>query len=248
MQSLKAIILLLLFVSCDQKEENLTAQQIVDKAIENAGGNIYENATINFTFRDTQYSSLRKNGNFEYRRVAKDSIGEITDVLTNNGFERFVNNQKINLADTTAAKYANSLNSVNYFVQLPFGLNDPAVQKELIGTAEINKEKYYEIEVTFKAEGGGKDHEDIYMYWIHQKNFTVDYLAYKFYTNEGGIRFREAFNERTNNGIRFVDYKNYKLEPWKNVPLQQLDSLFTAGKLELLSEIKTENISVTVSQ
>ena len=48
------------------------------------------------------------------------------------------------------------------------------------------------------------------------------------------------------NGIRFVDYENYKLEPWKTVDLKTVDSLYLDGKLELLSEIKTENISVEI--
>ena len=47
------------------------------------------------------------------------------------------------------------------------------------------------------------------------------------------------------NGIRFVDYENYKLEPWETVDMQTIDELFEAGELELLSEIKTEAISVT---
>jgi hypothetical protein len=151
------------------------------------------------------------------------------------------------LADSTAIKYANSLNSVLYFVQLPYGLNAPAVKKKLVGEAEIGEKKYYEIEVTFAQEGGGADHEDIYMYWVAQDAFTVDYFAYKFFTGKGGIRFRKAYNPTVVNGLRFVDYENYKVEPWEKVDLQTVDELFVAGKLQLLSEIKTENISVSIS-
>jgi hypothetical protein len=50
------------------------------------------------------------------------------------------------------------------------------------------------------------------------------------------------------NGLRFVDYENYKIEPWESVDMQTLDELFEAGKLELLSKIKTENVSVVVSK
>lgn len=248
MRFLPAISLLLLIVSCKKENKSLTAQEIVDKTIATAGGERYENATIDFTFRNTKYRIERKNGLFEYSRTFTDSIGEVTDVLNNDGFARFVNSQKQQLPDSTASKYANSVNSVVYFVQLPFGLNDPAVKKELIGQAEIESEKYYELKVTFNQEGGGKDHEDEYMYWIHQRNFTIDYFAYKFYTNEGGIRFRKAYNPRTVSGIRFVDYENYKFQPWENAYLKTLDELFEAGKLKLLSNIKTENISVQFSE
>lgn len=240
-------ILLLFFISCNQENKTLSAQQIVDKAIENAGGSKYENASIQFTFRDIAYSSLRSNGMYELTRSFADSLGEIKDVLTNSGFTRYRNSEKVNLADSTSIKYSNSINSVHYFVQLPFGLNDEAVQKELVGESEIKGEKYYKIEVTFKQEGGGTDHDDVYMYWINKAGFTLDYFAYKFYTDKGGIRFREAYNPRTIGGIRFADYRNYKIEPWESVDLKNLGDSFETGKLELLSDIKTEDIKVDVS-
>jgi hypothetical protein len=239
---------LFIVLSCKQEPKQFTAQEIIDKTIQNAGGEKYDNATILFTFRDIKYSSKRQNGNFELTRTIMDSLGETHDVLTNLGFERFVNGTKLILPDSTANKYTNSVNSVHYFVQLPYGLNDPAVKKELLGEAEIDGKKYYEIKVTFAPEGGGTDHEDEYMYWIAQDNFTVDYFAYKFYTDKSGIRFRKAYNQRMINGIRFVDYENYKLEPWQSVELQTVDELFEAGKLELLSKIETENVSVTLAQ
>ena len=247
MKFLSILTILLFSISCKQESKPLTAQQIIEKTIANAGGKNYDMATIQYTFRDTKYRSSRKGGNFELRRTIVDSLGETQDVLTNSGFERLANGTKLMLADSTASKYSNSLNSVHYFVQLPYGLNEAAVNKKLVGEAEINGKKYYEIEVTFTQKGGGTDHEDIYMYWIAQHGFTIDYFAYKFYTGKGGIRFREAFNPRTIKGIRFVDYKNYKAEPWESVEMATLDELFVSGKLELLSEIKTENVSVEIA-
>lgn len=248
MRFLTIIGFLFVLISCKQNPKQLTAQLIIDKTIENAGGDKYENATINFTFRDTKYSSKRNKGQYELSRSFTDSLGEVMDILTNAGFERFVNGVKMELQDSIATKYCNSVNSVHYFVQLPYGLNEAAVKKELVGKAEIDGKKYYEIEVTFSKEGGGTDHDDVYLYWVEQKNFTVDYFAYKFYTGEGGIRFREAFNPRTVSGLRFADYKNYKLETWESVDLKTVDQLFEAGKLELLSEIKTEDVSVDISE
>ena len=245
MRQLYIFMLFLSLAACKQEEKQLTAQQIIDKTIENAGGAKYKAATIQFTFRDVKYSSQRENGNYQLTRTSTDSLGETRDVLTNLGFERYANGTKLILLDSTATKYANSVNSVHYFVQLPHGLNDPAVNKELVGEAEIDGQQYYEVKVTFAKEGGGTDHEDEYMYWIAKEGFTVDYLAYKFYTGKGGIRFRKAYNPRMVNGIRFVDYENYKLEPWEAVDLQNVDELFKTGKLELLSKIETEAISVS---
>ncbi|MDX1315190.1 MAG: deoxyribose-phosphate aldolase, partial [Eudoraea sp.] len=57
-------------------------------------------------------------------------------------------------------------------------------------------------------------------------------------------RFRKALNERYVGGIRFVDYLNYKPRSL-DFRVYELDSLFLKKELELLSEIKLEEISVT---
>lgn len=120
---------------------------------------------------------------------------------------------------------------------LPYGLDSPAVKKEVLDTVRIKDDSYYEIKVIFEQRGGGKDYEDEYMYWVNTEDFTVDYLAYNYHVNEGGTRFREAYNVREINGVRVVDYKNYK--PATQYPaLESLDSLFLNGQLELISHIE----------
>ncbi|HCV81559.1 MAG TPA: deoxyribose-phosphate aldolase, partial [Zunongwangia profunda] len=131
--------------------------------------------------------------------------------------------------------------------QLPYGLNGDAVNKNLLGKDSIKGKEYYEIKVTFNQDGGGTDYEDEYLYWINTSTFTVDYLAYSYHVNAGGIRFRAAFNPRIVNGLRFVDYKNYA-EDDLSTPLENLDALYEAGKLKLFSEIITEDVKVNISE
>lgn len=233
-------------ISCQEKE--LDADQIINKAIEVAGGEKYDSANISFTFRDKQYKSSRKNGRFHLERLQEDSLGnKITDIVTNSGFTRNRNNMELSLLDSIASKYSNSVNSVHYFVQLPYGLNGDAVNKNLLGKDSIKGKEYYEIKVTFNQDGGGTDYEDEYLYWINTSTFTVDYLAYSYHVNAGGIRFRAAFNPRIVNGLRFVDYKNYA-EDDLSTPLENLDALYEAGKLKLFSEIITEDVKVNISE
>jgi len=247
LETMKYLLLIpLFFISCKQENKRPSVQEIIDKTIDAAGGENYENVTITFTFRKIRYTSTRKNGLFELTRTFSDSLGEVKDVLSNSGFERFRNGKKIDLPDFTATKYSNSVNSVHYFVQLPYGLNASSAQKELVGEAEIDGKKYYEIKVAFSVEGGGTDHEDVYMYWIDQKNFKVDYFAYKFYTDQGGIRFRKAYNPRIIEGLRFVHNRNCKAGPCRSVDLATLDEPFNAGKLELLSQIEAEDFAVAI--
>jgi len=247
-KTLLSLLILTSLVACKKKAQPLTAQQIVNQAIEKAGGKLFENAHIEFDFRNIHYISARQGSKYSYERVQADSTGaEIHDVLTNKGFERFINDTLVQVVDSMANKYANSVNSVHYFAYLPYGLNDKAVHKKLLGEKNIKGKNYYFIEVTFSEENGGDDHSDVFLYWIDKDTFLVDYLAYLYHTDEGGIRFREAFNPITVNGIILFDYKNYK--PYADdIDFYQIGELFDAGKLELLSEIVNENVSVEIKE
>lgn len=239
------LLILIAFSSCQDEEKELTADAIIDKTIEKAGGERYKKAYVEFDFRKRTYTSDRDNGLFELTRTFKDSLGEVKDVLNNEGLKRFREGQEVKLSDSLAGVYAESVNSVHYFVQLPYGLNDAAVQKELVGQDTISGKPYYEIRVTFKQEGGGADHEDIYMYWVNKEEFTIDYFAYRFYVNDGGIRFRVAKNPRKIEGIRFVDYDNYKTDDL-STPLEKLDELYEKGELIKVSEVNNEILNVQV--
>ena len=198
MKYLLVILSITLFTQCQPKSDVLSAQAIIDKAINTTCNGLCDTAEIAFVFRD------------------KDSL---------------------------AGPISEGVNSVHYFAQLPYGLNAPAVIKELLGETNIKEKPYYVIGVTFKQEGGGVDFDDKFVYWVHKETFTVDYLAYSYSTNGGGIRFREAYNPRVLGGIRFVYYNNYKPEGL-TTPLKSLAPIFEANKLALLSKIELENISV----
>lgn len=240
-------ILALLVMSCNQ-EKPLDANGVIGNAIAQAGGNNFESARITFNFRDKVYKSTRDCNRFVLERLVKDSLGNVThDMVSNDGLMRMKNDKPESVADSLVSRISDGVNSVHYFANLPYSLDGDAVNKELIGKVEINEQPYYKVKVWFNEQGGGTDFQDVFMYWVHQEKFTVDYLAYSYDVNGGGIRFREAYNERIVNGIRFVDYNNYKPES-KDVPIETLDDLFTKGKLKLLSKIETEDVSVEILQ
>ena len=122
-------------------------------------------------------------------------------------------------------------------------LNDPATIKELRGVVQINGKAYYEVLVWFRQEGGGKDYDDQFLYWFDTDDLRLDYFAYSYLTDGGGVRFREAYNPRSISGYRVVDYKNYKPAD-KETPLEELPVLFERGELELLSTIENKNVQV----
>lgn len=222
------------------------AQQIVDAAIEKHGGSKYEDSRVTFEFRGRRYIATRGGRKFQYERLFTDTTGaEVHDVLTNEGFYREVNGQRVELSAKDSSAYANSVNSVIYFALLPYFLNDQAVIKEYAGETTIQGKPYHKVKVTFRQEGGGKDFEDEYMYWFHKDQHTMDYLAYNYHVDGGGARFREAYAVRTSNGIQFADYRNYKPKT-DNRNVAEFDALFENGGLEQLSLIELEHVRVVL--
>ena len=236
---------MILAVSCNNRPKNeLTAQQIIDLAIDRAGGNLYTCSHIDFVFRDRMYSLEYENQRKILKRKTETDSSKILDIRKNNSFERVINDISVIVPDSMARKYANSINSVHYFAYLPYGLNDPAVNKELLGERKLKGKEYYVLEITFDEQDGGDDFEDVYIYWINKETFAPDFLAYEFHVDGGGMRFREAYNERIIEGIRFVDYTNYK--PTESVSIYNIDELYAKNRLELLSKIELEDIRVNV--
>jgi len=236
------ILLLVVLWSCTDKKSEINAQQIVDKAIAVAGGELYNSSDISFTFRDRKYEVELRSKKRILKRILITDTSRVVDIKEGNKFQRFVNDTLVDLHDSLATNYGNSVNSVHYFAALPYGLNDLAVNKELLGEVTIKGRDYYKLKITFSEEGGGDDFDDIYLYWINKATWKPDYLAYEFHVDGGGMRFREAYNERYVNGLRFVDYKNYK--PKEKGSIITIDSLYSANELELLSDIKLHNIEV----
>ncbi|WP_300021714.1 DUF6503 family protein [uncultured Maribacter sp.] len=215
-------------------------EEIIMNAIKAHGGEIYDTANYEFVFRDKIYGFNNKDGH-TYRLNFKDSLGNIIeDYLKNGTFRRKVNDEVINLSKKDSAIHSNALNSVIYFATLPHKLKDKAVHKESVGETVIKGDDYDVVRVTFAKEGGGTDHDDIFMYWINKKSHYINYLAYSYSVNDGGVRFRSAYNPRTIDGIRFQDYINWAAPV--GTDLKDLPSMFEKGDLKELSRIETANV------
>ncbi|PQJ73723.1 DUF6503 family protein [Polaribacter butkevichii] len=235
------ILFLAFLISCKPSENKLTAQQIIDKTIVYSGADKVANSEIKFKFRDKEYVAYRENGNYKLIR----EFDSVIDGLTNEGFKRFINLEEQKLSKVDSSKYANAVNSVHYFSVLPFGLNDKAVNKKLLPSATVKGKEYYKIEVTFSENGGGEDFEDVFIYWIGKEDFLVDYLAYSYHTNGGGKRLRVLKEQCVKNGIRFVDFHNYKPLN-KEVSLVDIDKAYENNELKKVSEIVLKDIEVKV--
>ena len=249
---LTAIFSLLLFSNCKTKTENQTtstakevinqspAEKLLAQTLEAHGGDKYDVASYEFVFRDNKYTFKNSGKGYEYtvNKVVEDQ--DVFDRIENDNFTRKVNGSVLDLSEEDRIKFAASLNSVIYFATLPYKLQDPAVNLALGEDVAIKNQDYKVLEVTFQAEGGGTDHDDEFSYWINKDTKRIDYLAYNYKVNKGGVRFRSAFNTRVVDGIVFQDYINYKAEV--GTPLNKLPALYEKDMLEQLSIIATENV------
>jgi len=222
------------------KTELTKSQKIINKTINAHGGDLYDSAYYSFVFREKTYQFKNDGNSYIYTKTSTIGSDTIIDSLVNNHFKRTVNGKKISLSKKEIASGTGAVNSVVYFATLPYKLKDQAVNSKYIESSMILDKNYDVIEVTFSKDGGGEDYDDAYYYWINKKTKKIDYLAYNYTVNKGGVRFRSAFNRRVVAGITFQDYINYKAPV--GTALKDLATLYEAGKLKELSKIKTEAV------
>jgi len=237
-----SLITLILFsiAQCEQSSTPTKGEQIIYDAIEAHGGKRYEDAHYEFIFRDKKYTFKNDKENYVYTASYLKDGKKYFDSMDNNMFSRTVDQLKAELTTKQESNARESLNSVIYFATLPYKLLDKSVNKSYVGEVSIKNKKYKVVQVTFNEEGGGKDFDDTYHYWINNDTNIIDYLAYNYKVGKGGVRFRSAYNPRIVGGILFQDYINYKAEI--GTPLIELPGLWEEGKLKELSRIDTEDI------
>lgn len=255
MKKLWVMSLVLLLASCSEEivtEKPITnlqnetldaAIEIIAKMREAHGVKNIDGKEITFSFRDKVYSRYSFNNQYGYSRSALNEEGKmVIDSWRGDDFKRTINNVEVQITDKEENAYKNSINSVFYFALLPLSLSDPAVNVELLGDSKLKGKMYTKFRVTFDEEGGGEDFNDVFVYWMNTETNTMDFLAYEYFTEGGGIRFREAYNPRDVGGFLFQDYNNFK--PTTGIELIDMDMAFEMGEMEQVSEIVLEDIKV----
>lgn len=241
-----AFILTLSLYSCKTSktsfkiDTNSQARQLLQKTLQAHGGKLYDQAHYQFVFRDKAYTFKNNGGLYYYTARYKRENKSIFDQMDNSSFSRTIDGIQTSMTANEQERNRPGLNSVIYFATLPHKLVDPAVNLDYLGETQIKSKSYEVLQVAFDEEGGGKDHEDVYHYWINKDTGLIDYLAYNYRVNKGGVRFRSAYNTRRVAGIVFQDYINYKADV--GTPLIDLPVLYEAGQLKELSRIETESV------
>ena len=247
-------------MSCNQVEKPLTGQveqakvkaeevkhskadSIIQNAILAHGGKLYEQAHYEFIFRENWYRFRNNYSNYEYEYKGINKVGDsIRTKLTQDKVQVWKNGAEQEFNEKQKLSYSDNLNSVIYFATLPHKLKDKSVNKKYMGETKVFEKSYEIIKITFSQEGGGTDYEDEYYYWFNAETNLIDYLAYNYQVNGGGVRFRKAYNTREVGGIVFHDYVNYKAPV--GTDLDKLPALLETNKLTELSRIETKNVAL----
>jgi hypothetical protein len=221
------------------------AQQAVGRAIQVHGGERLDEGQVTFSFRGQEFRMVRSGGRFLYERSRTDTLGNrIREWMDNEGTAREVNGIREPLDDQERARVETGVHSVVYFAFLPFRLQDPAVRLQDLGRSEVEGRGYRKVEVTFEQDGGGADWEDRFVYWFDEEEGTLDYLAYRYHRDGGGMRFRRAVNRRWVNDVIVQDYQNFRpLRPVDDIA--DFDRLLEARELELVSLVELEDVEVS---
>lgn len=220
----------------------------LDTVIAAHGGDRLDQAVVTFTFRGDAFTLRRNNGQFRYERATTDSLGRsVIEGLTNADVYRVVEGDTLTLSPDERSAVATAVNSVAYFALLPYPLQDPPVQATYAGPDTVSGAAYHRVAVSFD-EGGGQDYEDVFLYWFAQDDYAMDYLAYAFGvggpSEDQGTRFREAFNVRTVNGVRWADYRNYRDSTLGPDALAAYPHAWADSAAERVSTVALRNISV----
>ena len=228
-------------LSC-KKTRDITANEFVEASINAHGMEDFNKKVVEFVFRKHRYTQNKDLEGLIFARRKIMAPDTIDFLHSKNGFSRTFKDKLVVIPDSLSFVYRDALNSVLYFFRLPYVLIDKGAIKTLMKIEKIKGVTYQKIKVSFTEENGGVDHQDNFLYWFNKKTKTLDYLAYRYYTNNGGVRFRVAVNKRTIDGVIFQDYENYSAP--KNTRLDEFPRLYSKGKLELISMIENNSIKI----
>ncbi len=221
--------------------------EIVDRAIERHGGDLFEHSRVRLTVAS-------RSGSFEVDSTTDGDRFEYVIRTSDDGDEREYRRDNRVLAATEAgepmemdeaerARAESYVNQRMYFLFLPYKLNDPGVYKEDQGLEEWNGRQLNRVRVTFEH-GSSAGADSAYVYWFDPETARLEQFAYD-YGNGAGLRFRILRNYRRIGGLLFYDADNYGLNvPDGGLTVDDITPAYVAEELPLVSRVELRDIDV----
>ena len=221
--------------------------EIVDRAIERHGGELFERSRIRLTVTSRSGSfdvdSTSDGERFEHVIRTTDLRGAATEHRRDNEALQIMEDGRPMAMDEAERRRAESyVNQRMYFLLLPYKLNDPGAYKEDQGLEQWGERQLHRVRVTFEPDSSdGAD--SAYVYWFDPETARLEQFAYD-YSNGTGLRFRTLDNYREVGGLLFYDADNYGLNtPDGGLTVDDITPAY-ASELPLVSRVELQGIDV----
>ncbi len=224
---------------------------IVSRAIEHHGGDVYRHS-------ETELDLCSKSGCFHVvARVDGDrfaftvsgqSGGAQLEVRSSNdALEVSKDGAPLAVDANQEQKYRDWAMARVYFCFLPYRLDDPSVRQQDLGLVDWQGRRLHKVKVTFEA-GTSTDAGDEYVYWFDPESARLEYLAYSYDDNGGGLRFRRSVRHRRIGGLLFFDQENYGVDGGSadgpGLSVDSIDDAYARDRMRHVSTVRLESIEV----
>ena len=221
--------------------------EIVDRAIEHHGGDLFEHSRVRLTVASRSGSfdvdSTTDGDRFEYVIRASAGDDEREYRRDNAALEVTEAGEPMEMDETEHVRAESYVNQRMYFLFLPYKLNDPGTFKEDQGLELWNGRQLHRVRVTFEPDSSdGAD--SAYVYWFDPETARLEQFAYD-YSKGTGLRFRILRNYRRIGGLLFYDADNYGLNtPDGGLTVDDITPTYVAEELPLVSQIEHRDVHV----
>ena len=220
---------------------------IVDRAIEHHGGELFEHSRVRLTVASRSGSfdvdSTTDGDRFEYVIRASAGDDEREYRRDNRALEVTEGGDPMDMDEREQVRAESYVNQRMYFLFLPYKLNDPGTFKEDQGLEEWNGRQLNRVRVTFEP-GSSAGADSAYVYWFDPETARLEQFAYD-YSAGTGLRFRTLRNYRRIGGLLFYDADNYGLNtPDGGLTVDDITPTYVEEELPLVSQIDLRDVDV----
>ncbi len=246
MQKIKLYLLiaiLLCFISCLEKQNNISTEELFSKILTQYGNDHFKNSKIHFWVDDLEYE-MNRDGNIIFNSVTRQVDTINYKATYKNGFiEYYINNQKLEDDQYLRKVLDLKLDAFLFLTSIPHTLTTNDVTLTKLEDTKIRKEIYYTLHAKILQEAPDK-YDEFYLY-INKQTFQIEYQAEKHALSGGRPTFKRYYNYRTIDGIGFSDYYSFGILR-DTFNLEKMHVLYEYANLKEIDNTVLDSINVTL--
>ncbi len=219
---------------------------IVEKAIEHHGGDLYRHS-------ETELDVCSKSGCFHltarvdgdrwaYTVAGKSGDSRRRVISAHDGLQVWKNGEIEAVEAGEEQRYRDWAMARVYFCFLPFRLGDESVYQRDLGLVDWDGRRLHKVKVTFEP-GTSSAAGDEYLYWFDPESARLEYFAYSYDDNGGGLRFRRAVRHRRIGGLLFFDQENHGADGL-GLSVDEIDADYVRDSMRHVSTVRLDPIRV----